>query len=214
MTPSVCPPAPYRRGYVFKALGEDQLDSDICLDNLNESGIIPLDSSFLISSEDPDKLPECKRIKKGDKQENSLEESTSPTKSNYSGLQYLEALGTLMINRLEGSSNEPEKREFKMFVSYRVHKSDPTNLQIALIVYKPNSQNAKTRRNLMLEFESRADVCPPNEWNNILPITSRCQAIVKERKTRDESTKQISIAEAKNSRAPKRPLISKTSLRF
>lgn len=209
-TPSIrCPPAPNRYGSKYE-ISDDELEPDDDIDNLNESGIRPLDSSAVeLMREKTEKSPSSKRIRRD---EILVEEPSEPAESRFSELLYLEAKGTVITKR-QVSGSEPEKRECKMLISYRVCKDDPLTIQVALIVYKSNSNNLKSRRNLMSQFELKSD-----ELSSPLstPSTSRCRSTVKNRmKSDDEKTMEASTAPMgyKFSKAIKRP-ISKASLRF
>jgi len=211
-TPSRCPPAPNRPGVSFLPSSDDELQPDDDED-LNESGICPLDTSIELGTDKPPQ-PECKRLKLEVEEVTTINEQDPPAESNFSDLFYFETTGSVTINRVSRPSDEAEKRDCQLLVSYRFMTSDPTTIQIALIVYKRNSQNPKTCRNLMLEFAEEAD--QPNTSTST-PSTSRSRTTVKDRKKppHDKST-EISTepAGAKYSKATKRPMISKTSLRF
>jgi hypothetical protein len=214
-TPSHCPPAPCRFGLKFPALSDDELDSDS--DDLNLSGICPLDSSSAVVDSKTEKelnSPDCKRLKREDKQEAVDEETCPPPESKFSQVYYLEASGCVSIKRQAMPSDDFEKRDCKMLVSYRVNKDDPSMIQIALIVYKSNSKNPKTRRNLMLEFgEKASELTPPSLAH--MPSTSRARTAVKDRKKLEPNpTEPSTDPSSKCSKATKRPMISKSSLRF
>lgn len=210
-TPSIrCPPAPCRYGIKFE-ISDDELDNEI--DDLNESGIRPLDSSAVeLMREKIEKSPSSKRIRR---EETLPEEPSEPVDSRFSDLFYLETSGSVTIIRQTMSSSEPEKRDCRMLISYRVCKEDPTSIQVALIVYKSNSKNPKTRRNLMSEFELKSEESS-SPCSLSTPTTSRCRTTVKDRKkSDDEKTMEAATVPTagKFSKATKRP-ISKTSLRF
>jgi hypothetical protein len=205
---SKCPAAPCRQGLNFLPLSEEEFDSDD--EDLNESGIQPLSSSIEVDVSSKGMSPKCKRQKREEKQleVEIAKEPTSPSESKYSELHYLESNGIITINRQATSSDEPEKRECKLSVSYRIAIDDPSSIQIALIIYKSNSKNQKTRRNLLVEFETE---------KSSSSSTSVCQTAVKDRKKHDDDqTMKIASAPAgsKFSKATKRPMISKSSLRF
>lgn len=212
-TPSHCPPAPCRYGLKFQPDSDDEFEEHV--DDLNFSGFRPLDTSIEIVIGKQETSPNCKRMRRTEKEADEMtimETSVEPSESKFSELHYLEASGTVIINR-QASSDESEKRDCKMFVSYRVHKDDPSIIQIALIVYKNNSKNPKTRRNLMAEFEQKtSELMSPCTTN--LPSSSRCRTVVNNRKKPETKAIQISTEPAKNAKAIKRPMISKTSLRF
>jgi hypothetical protein len=213
-TPSQCPPAPCRFGTKMLTPSDDELDSDS--DDLNISGVCPLSSTGVVESKsEPDlNSPDCKRLKREEKQEPVDEETCPPPESRYSQVYYLEASGTVSIKRQAMPSDDSEKRDCKMLVSYRVNKDDPSMIQIALIVYKSNSKNPKTRRNLMIEFEEKAsELMSPGPSST--PSTSRARTVGKERKKPEANPKEPSTdPSSKHSKATKRPMISKSSLRF
>lgn len=197
-TPSICPPAPCRHGFRFDTISK----SDDSID-LNESGVLPLDESLKTLNDGEDKPPESKRLKR--EKEERISEETS-LESNFLDLLYMEAVGTLLIRRKIPSSDEPETRECKILVSYRIHKEDSLNHQIALIIYKPNSINPKTRRNLMEEFDITSDTTTeelPKGFQRQTPINQ-------ELKKRNESEKEVSATHSPT----KQRKASKTSLRF
>lgn len=214
-TPSQCPPAPCRFGVKLMTPSDDELDSDS--DDSNVSGVFPLDSSVVGESKTEKELesPDCKRLKREDKQETAVDETCPPPESRFSQIHYLEATGTVSLKRLAMPSDELEKRDCKMLVSYRVNKDDPSMIQIALIVYKSNSKNPKTRRNLMMEFDEKAlELMSPSPAANT-PSTSRARTVVKERKKPEaKPSGPATEPSAKYSKATKRPMISKSSLRF
>lgn len=203
-TPSQCPPAPYRFGLKFQPDSDDELEDED--DDLDLSGVRPLDMTETSQKETLEKSPECKRLKREEKESIVVD----PSESKFSELRYLEATGNVTINRQASSSDEAEKRECKMFVSYRVNKDDASVVQIALIVYKSNSKNPKTRRNLMSEFEQKTSEL----MSTNLSTSSRCRTVASSRKKLEVRNTEISTEPAKAAKAVKRPLISKTSLRF
>lgn len=195
-----CPPAPCRNGLKFQA-SVDHLDFDDSDDDdtseSNESGICPLEGSFEGSFvvQETKKSHVTKRQRREEKREQTTMQSTSLVESKFSELHYLEATGSVSINRQPSSSDEMEKRECKLLVSYRVHKEDPDVIQIALVVYKSNSKNLKTRRNLMPEFASKAS-------------SSKCRTAVKDREVFDATAFGSSSAPpgAKSSKCVKRKM--------
>lgn len=209
VSPPRCPPAPCRFGINFADSSDDDLET--YEEDLDESGIRPLDSSIQLSVE-KEKSPKSKRLRREEKLEATTLEPSHPAESKFSDLFYLEASGNVTINRQPSASDEVEKRECKLLISYRVHKEDPTNVQIALIVYKSNSQNTKSRRNLMPEFGVKS-----SEPTTTTPTSSRCRTTVKDRKKFEESTASgiaSAPAGARNSKAIKRPMISKHPARI
>lgn len=206
-TPSICPGAPVRHGHSFLSLSDDDLDDDlddVDSDDLDETGVCPLDSSHTVTIDKPDKEPKAKRVRREVKH---VEETITTAESRYSDLHYLEAIGTVTIKRHGSASDEPEKRDCRVLVSYRVHKGDSTNIQIALIVYKSNTKT-KTRRKL---FQQKL---PEPSSTRTHSSTSRSRTEEKDKKKFEEKMNEISTAPpgVKYSKATKRPL--KTSLRF
>lgn len=215
-TPPRCPPAPCRYGISFVDSSDDEHEAHKDGLNLNESGIQPLDSSVQLSVE-KDESPHSKRLRREEKTESTTLETSQPAESKFSDLFYLEASGNVTINRHPTASDEVEKRDCKMMVSYRVHKEDSTVVQIALIVYKSSSQNTKSRRNLMAEFGEKSSEFIAQSLVNGGPTSSRCRTVVKSRKRFEESTVNgIATAPpgAKYSKAVKRPMISKHPARI
>lgn len=214
VTPAQCPSAPCRPGLKFKPLSDDELESSGSDDDLDESGVRPLDSSIKFIMEKKSKSPASKRPRRQDIEQEIIAEPRSPAESKYSDLHYLQATGIVTIKRQGISDDEPEKRECHILISYRLNKEDSSKIQIALIVYKSNSKNPTTRRNLIFEFEDKASELESPIIVNIAS-TSRCRTAVKDRKKYDERLEEISTAPAgtKYSKAIKRPM-TKTSLRF
>ena len=204
LSPPHCPPAPCRFGLKFQPDSDEEEIED---NELDFSGFTPFDSSMEIETGKEVKSPECKKLRREEQEITMIE----VTDSKFSELHYLEATGTVGINRPSISSDESEKRDCKMSVSYRIHKHDPCVIQIALIVYKSNSKNPKTRRNLMAEFETKTNESMSSRSTN-LPSSSRCRTVAKLQPR--EEVAEVATEPAKNSKAVKRPLISKTSLRF
>lgn len=209
-TPSQCPPAPCRFDHKLKDLSDDELEPDDELNDFNISGIKPLDSSIELTKESKSKYPPQKRLRRADKQEESEVELTAPRESKFSDLFYLEVTATVAILKAQ-SNDEQEKRECKIRMSYRVKNEDSEVFQIALIVYKSNSKNPKTRRNLMSEFQEKSSE----------PCASTCSGTPRCRFAGENRTEQESrltetpteVDEAKHSKALKRS-IGKSSLRF
>lgn len=164
-TSSLCPAAPCRLGLKFQtSIGDPDIEeSDVDeSEDSNESGVYPLEETFEFFKKKT-KSPVTKRQRRDDKRpetaQQSAIDSTIPVtelESKFSELHYLEASGCVGISRQPSSSDEMDKRDCKLLVSYRVLKEDPTIIQIALIVYKSNSKNLKTRRNLMMDFASKS----------------------------------------------------------
>lgn len=197
-TPSLCPPAPFRHGLKFQTsiddLKLDETDNEDS-DDSNESGICPFDESLEVV-EEKRKSPAAKRLRREEKLELTRVEPTTQPESKFSELYYLEATGSVSINRQPSSSDEMEKRDCKLLVSYRVNKEDPNAVQIALIVYKSNSKNLKSRRNLMTEFVVKNSA-------------SRCRTAIKDREKFDVAAFGSSSSAppgAKHTKGLKRPM--------
>ena len=140
-----------------------------------------------------------------------MEEETTPARINkYSDLKHLEATATVNITRLQ-SQEGSEERKCLIKMSYRHHIDNPSDIQIALIVYKQNSDNTPhSRRNLMSEFDDKATKSSPGT-----PIKQARTATKVLRQT--DTKKEISSAPPApyhQSKASKRPNCSKNSLRF
>lgn len=192
---SYCPPPP-TRGRTFIPLSDDELEPD-------EDGIDGIEvlknSPKKAPKSDPDS-PECKKI--------CLVEETTPARINqYSDLKHLEATATVNITRYQ-SQEGTEERECLIKMSYRRHIDNPNDIQIALIVYKQNSDNPPhSRRNLMSEFDEKATESSPIKQARTATKLQR----------QSDTKKEISSAPpASNhqSKATKRPNCSKNSLRF
>lgn len=199
-TPSICPGAPVRPGHSYQPLSDDDLD-DVDSDDLDETGVHPLDSSYTVTTQKPAREPKAKRLRREEK------ETITTAESRFSDLRYLEATGTVTIKRDGSAMDEPEKRDCKMLVSYRVLKKDSSNIQIALIVYKSNTKT-KTRRKL---FQPKLH--EPSSMSTH-SSTSRSRTEEKDKKKHEDRMNEISTAPpgVKYAKATKRP--SKTSLRF
>jgi hypothetical protein len=149
-----CPPAPCRRSLLNNSSSDD--DEKTGLNESLEEGIQPLDESQHFVKTKEIRSPDSKRQKMNDKSEKKKSETISLEQSRYSDLLYFETSGVVTIRRQASTSSsrdESDRRECKMQISYRVSKDSPTDIQIALIVYKNYSSNLKSRRNLMLEFK-------------------------------------------------------------
>ena len=192
---SYCPPPP-TRGRTFLPLSDDELEPDD--DGID--GIEVLKKSPKKTPKiDPDS-PECKRI--------CLVEETTPGRINkYSDLKHLEATATVNITRFQ-SQEGSEERECLIKVSYRRHLDNPKDIQIALIVYKQNSDNPPhSRRNLMSEFDDKATESSPIKQARTATKLHRHSATKKEISSAPPSSNH-------QSKATKRPNCSKNSLRF
>ena len=209
-SPPHCPPAPFRNPLITSTSSDDDDNDSSSDDNEhNESGIRALDSS-MEQQHKKEKSPRKKKLRREEKAEVNVE-SSSPVESKFSDLLYLEAQSCITINR--PSSDEPEKRDCRMLVSYRVHKDDPSIMQIALIVYKSNSKNSKTRRNLMPEFGEKSSAESPSISLITSPSPSRSRTTQKAQQRAEEDLIKTAPAKTTNERALKRPM-AKSSLRF
>jgi hypothetical protein len=186
-------------------------------------GIYPLDLSFdsLVAKKSEQKIDKnAKRPRmrgESDDEANLCQQKTLERESKYSDLYYLESTGSVTTHRQVSSSNsrieDNERRECKVLISYRVNKNNANDIQIALIIYKPNNSNQKTRRNLLLEFsEERIETDL-----TLTPSMSRCNTAVKEHPNKLENMSRI-IATAPTGDKPikgtKRPMMSRGRLRF
>lgn len=194
---SYCPPPP-TRGRTFIPLSDDELEPDE--DSID--GIEAINKSPKNKTKPDPESPDCKRIC-------LVEETTTARINKYSDLKHLEATGTVNITRFQ-SQEGSEERECLIQMSYRHHIDNPKDIQIALIVYKQNSNNPPhSRRNLMSEFDEKATECS---------FSSPIKQARTGTKLRQSSTKkEISSAPpAPNhqSKATKRPNCSKNCLRF
>lgn len=193
---------------MFEAVdsSDDELESDDDDDEcLSESGIRPLDASLEIKNT-KQKSPKSKKLRREEKLAPCTEAPSPPAESRFSELHYLEATGSVSINR---QTNETEKRDCIVLISYRISKDDSSNIQIALIVYQNNSTNPKTRRNLMTEFQEKTSELDSPSTST----ASRCRSTIKNKKGHDEVAIKTST-ESTPSKAMKRPMSSKASLRF
>ena len=196
-----CPPAPCRRSFLNDSSG-DECKSDESF----EEGILPLDGSSLraLKTEKTVRSPNSKRARK--EEDGKKSKIISLEESRYSELQYFEVTGVVSIRHHTSTSSRDEcdRRECKMQISYRVHKDKANDVQIALIVYKNNSNNFKSRRNLMSEFKDEAE-------------TSSVQ--IESLSTRELSVKEKSISSTPQSKTEKtkpmkRSSSSRNCLRF
>ncbi|KAG5676884.1 hypothetical protein PVAND_006688 [Polypedilum vanderplanki] len=221
-----CPPAPSR-----KKLLNDSSDSKS--DNLNSSdeydsdddlepGIHLLDASapsiFPFRMKDKDRGDD--KIKKPKIEHNELEQITHSI-SKYSDLNYIESHGEVIKREIPisttmtpASTPECESRRIKLYISYRVHKENSNDIQIALIVYKSN--NTKLRRNLLTDF-----IVDESEDEGFVtfdsPITNTSQystAYKEQSGSLTSSIKKDYISADQSKRASKRPIISRGSIRF
>lgn len=221
-----CPPAPHRRSLLNHS--PDEIKNKSKEDEIEEEGICPLDGTFeLIQTEDFDQPSNSKRQRRNEDVEESvyntkMQESITEEESQYSNLFYFEVSGAITIRRQSMSStsrDECDRRECKMQISYRVNKEVSNDIQIALIVYKNNS-NLRSRRNLMLEFSEKAEESlelPTTPISNLMltPSSSRCRTVTKERPSiKDESLISTAPCGEKVTKAIKRPIASRNCLRF
>lgn len=196
-TPSAsaqCPQAPCRNGLKFQTSSDDLdlEDSDDDVNDFNISGICPIDETPPEIAREKRKSPLAKKQRREEILEQTIIQPTLQAESKFSEIYYLEATGIVSINRQSSSSDEMEKRECQLLVSYRVHKEEPNKIQIALIVYKSNSKNPKTRRNLMTEFATKSS-------------HSKCRSEVKDRERFNLVDSRPSTA-SPGAKAVKRPL--------
>lgn len=147
-----CPPAPYRRSFLNTSSDEEKTNSDDSF----EDGIRPLDGSLHSAKTEIVRSPDSKRQRRNPEESGKKSKTITLEQSRYSDLRYFETSGSVTIRRQASTSSsrdECDRRECKMQISYRVSKDSPNDIQIALIVYKNNSSNLKSRRNLTLEFK-------------------------------------------------------------
>lgn len=202
-----CPPAPNRN----LCSSFIQIDSDES-SNSNDcdlSGIHPIDTSIRIDLNDsPIRSPRSKK-RRIDKiglntsiiHEEQIEEST------HTSLKYLKAVGTVASNR-----QNPEKfdeRECTMFMSYRERRDNQNDVQISLIVYKPNSKNVKSRRNLLSQFGESSSTTNSEQEKSKTPIGKTTSDLLK---TPSKSSGKVDNFRSTSSK--KRQLDTKMSLRF
>lgn len=203
------------------------MDSDSDDDVVMISGIRPLDSPFGITSTKSEQKRDSKRLKI-DKHEKEIFDEGLVSESKYSDLYYLESSGVVHIARQASTSTpstaeESDRREIKLLISYRVNKENSNDIQIALIVYKSNNSNVKSRRNLMLEFGDMKDsdsssiqATPPSITTSTI---SRCSTVgAKEPETSSNLPHEITTAPQpaghKVTKGTKRPMMSRHCLRF
>lgn len=142
-SPPRCPPAPCRIGLLLPTSSDDSDSFCEDLDSSSDSGCHPIDST----DKSVTKSPKKKKVRRRNKIEEMLAEGLRPEDSIFSELNYLEGRGSVTLHRQ--ACSEPEKRDCQLFVSYRINKDDTNVAQVALIVYKPNRKDVRTRRNLM-----------------------------------------------------------------
>lgn len=188
-----------------------QTDSDDSsdLDDCDLSGIRPIDTSFRAGiNNSPTKSPKSKKRRIDRKMFNSsIVHEELCNDSTHSNLKYVRATGTVSYN-----SQIPDKlndeRGCIMFLSYRERRDNQNDLQISLIIYKPNSKNVKSRRNLMLEFGESSSAATSEEQSET-PIGKSTENLLT---TPSKSTGKSDNFRSVSSR--KRKLDTKVSLRF
>ncbi|XP_070497512.1 uncharacterized protein [Chironomus tepperi] len=218
-TITICPPAPCRKNLIIDSSDEEDENSDT--DDETELGIYPIDLSC--DSPMPSKN-EHKIVKNFKRQRldedthdetNICEQKTLERESKYSDLYYLESIGSVTTYRQVSSSSshieDNKRRECKILISYRVNKDNNNDIQIALIIYKPNNVSQKSRRNLLNEFGDRTE-------SDLLltPLLSRFSTAVKDPKKLENMSEVIATAPTgdKPIKGTKRPMMSRSRLRF
>lgn len=144
-----CPPAP-NRNLCSTLVRSDSSSSDESRDSddCDLLGIRPIDTSMRVgANESPMKSPKTKKRRL----DNSIVHEELSDDSTHSSLKYLKTVGTVAPNR-QDPEKLPDERGCIMCLSYRQRRDNPNDVQISLIVYKPNAKNVKSRRNLLSEF--------------------------------------------------------------
>jgi hypothetical protein len=155
-TKITCPPAPNRNG--FSSINYSDSEESRSSDDLDVSGVHPIDSSNIFNS--PVNSPKKKKIRierKNKRRSIPIEIEEQFKDSLYTNLKYTKANGNVKLYRQD--MEHSDERTCSMFLSYREKLSDKNDLQISLIVYKSNTQNVKSRRNLCYEFETKSIEC-------------------------------------------------------
>lgn len=213
----VCPPAPCRKYLIIDSSDEEDENSET--DDEKELGVYSLDLSHvdLMPKKSKKRIVKRQRLD-GDSYDeaNICAQKTIERESKYSDLYYLESTGTVITHRQVSSSSshteDYKRRECKILISYRINKNNHNDIQIALIIYKPNSSSLKSRRNLLNEFDDRVETD-----FSLTPMSSRFSTAVKEHPKRLENMSDI-IATAPAGEKPikgtKRPMMSRNRLRF
>lgn len=197
-----CPPAPNRNLCSSLVRSDSSSDESSNSEDCDLSGIRPIDTSLRVGLNDsPMRSPKTKRRRLDDSKvhEELNDEST------YTCLRYLKAIGTVSSNR-----QNPEKfdeRECLMFLSYRQRRDNQNDVQISLIVYKPNSKNVKSRRNLLAEFGE-----PSTADHSKTPIGKSTETLLTTPSKSGE--KNNDNIRSNSSSSKKRQLDTKMSLRF
>lgn len=215
-----CPAAPMRNNINQNSDDDNETSETSEDDDDGEDeflGVRPIDSSIEIFKTKKQTRISHKRLRRYSKEDTSSKmlETIPLNESKYSNLHYLETSGFVSIFRQSTSatpSNEYDRRECKLLISYRINKENPSDIQIALIVYKPNGSNTKSRRNLMLEFSAR-DLQEIKSTSST-PIISRPNTALKEFRTTDEVFEIATDPVGKMSKGIKRPMMSRNRLRF
>lgn len=150
-----CPPAPCRGRFMPEMCESDTQSSGSEDDSDDLSGIEALDdvdNLCGLKKTDQDS-PKCKKMHM-----TKLTNNINCELSQYSDLKYLTAIGIVKVSRHSSSSHAVERSfnnmECKMGISYRIHNECPDKIQIALVIYQPNSMNLRSRRNLLNEFKN------------------------------------------------------------
>lgn len=203
-----CPPAPCRQVFMSDSSSDEETTS---LDDGFGDDIRPLDGSF--KSEQITESPESKRqrIDETKTAKKRSQKTISIDESRFTELKYLEASGTVTVHRQASTSSsgeEGDRRECKLQISYRINKDNPNDIQIALIVYKCNSSNLRSRRNLMLEFKDDVETSMNGPIEIMTPPIQR-QSVIEEKviQTAPPDVNQ-------RSKAMKRSISSRNCLRF
>lgn len=176
-TKITCPPAPNRNG--FSSINYSDSEESNYSDDLDLSGVHPIDSTLIFDS--PVSSPKKKkmRIERNNKRRSIPSEEQCSKDSLYTNLKYTKASGNVKLNRQD--MEHSDERTCSMFLSYREKLSDKDDVQISLIVYKSNTQNIKSRRNLCYEFETKTIECHQQK-------ISSASKIKKERQTTETIT--------------------------
>lgn len=200
-----CPPAPNRN--LCSSFIQSDSDESCSSNDCDLSGIHPIDSSIRIDlSNSPIRSPRSKKRRLDNNGlKNSITHEEQREESTHTSLKYLKAVGTVASNR-----HNPEKfdeRECTMFMSYRERRDNQNDVQISLIVYKPNSKNVKSRRNLLSQFGESSTT---SEEHSKTPIGKSTENLLT---TPSKSGGKIDNFRSTSS-SKKRQLDTKMSLRF
>lgn len=210
-----CPPAPCRR--YFESTSSDE-DRESTSEDDSDLGVYPLDSSFEMSIHSRTEK-KAKRQKMNETIKETDVQTTLERESKYSELHYLETTGTVIVNMQATSSvsrlDDTDRKECKLSISYRVSKSNQDDIQIALIIYKPNNDNFKSRRNLLNEFDEKESL--QTEQLELMSSTSNLYSTaVKAHPKKPENTIGVNSEPTSNKsqKGTKRPMLSRSRLRF